>query len=159
MKTKILKRINLQRNIRDPYSIHQNHLQPTKISWDYPFKQCPIVAAIVACAQLCQFLLLYIEGVMSLSTQLRPWVRNDLLLLTIELGCRSHIWLYIYILQVNIQHQMGPYVFIHTCIMHIHCFKVLCCQIFDFLNLYKSWFAVSKIAIDKLSQNWLTICV
>ena len=31
MKTKILKRINLQRNIMDNYSIHRNHLQSTKI--------------------------------------------------------------------------------------------------------------------------------
>ena len=30
MKTKILKRINLQRNIMDNYSIHRNNLQSTK---------------------------------------------------------------------------------------------------------------------------------
>ena len=43
MKTKILKITNHQRNIRDPRSIHYSHLQPFKISWDYPFKNLIIV--------------------------------------------------------------------------------------------------------------------
>ena len=32
-------KFNLQQNSKDPYSIYQNHLQTSKISWDYPFKQ------------------------------------------------------------------------------------------------------------------------